>query len=975
MRPFPQSSRSQCRLSGRILGPALQVAIDFQGWFLITAVILVASHAVAQESGIVSGLVVSAWDGTPLPGVAVTVRGTTLAAQTEANGRYELRNVPSGDQVLRFSKSGFATAVVTDVRVLPGQTTTVNGNLRPEFYEMEEYEVMAEVFTEQTEKILFERQQASSLVDAIGSEQFGKLGAGDAGQIVSRVTGVSVVGGKYAVVRGLSDRYSRTLLNGVEVPSADPYRTSPQLDLFPSAMIDRISVNKTFTPDQPGGTGGGTIGISTKSFPEKPFAKITLSTSYNPNSNLRNNFLADPASSTAMFDIPSGPKPLEPSLFHLNAAPKPPGPSSSRETQERAQSRRQQADAAAALLHDLGTGNFAAVEKDSPLNWNSDASGGTTVPLFGHNLGMFGGFNYRRNFFLLEDVTVNRYNYNGSPDRLGHETRGNIDTDYGANVNLGYDLSPVAQLGFNFMFARSIDDEARHSSFSLVEGREDTLEMWQLHFTDREILNYQINGQHELPFVADSKLNWVVSLAETTQDEPDNRFMNYFLTPAGQPQFGDSALPAPNLPARYFREIEEQSLNARVDWIFPLGFLKQESSLKSGFFSSATDRDFKEQYFLYGSSEGFHPQRPISYLDNPAYLNYTTTYLGGIRTNFNFTRFVDNTFSHPYQGTLDVTAGYFMADLGLWSWLRLIGGGRLEQTLMSIDAKSGSSKIDQTDILPAGSAVITIVTNLDLRLGYGETVARPSFREKANIANFLPDLGVIAFGNPAIGMTAITSYDARLEWFPAPGDILSVGVFYKELDGPIELYSLNNTDDIVSWTNRNDGARLMGVEFEARKSLDFISASLKGLTLGANVTLIDSETKLTSTEYFNKTNNIQGPVASRTRPLYDQSPYIINLDLTYVHPTSGTSLVLGANLTGERIVLVKAFGEDIYEHPPVTLDAAISQRIGKHLTCRFGVRNILDSEFLQTYSSHPNGLVFQSYKRGRTFSLSMTMDF
>src|SRR4029077_12476051 len=99
-----------------------------------------------------------------------------------------------------------------------GQTTTVNGNLRPEFYEMEEYEVTAEEFTQQTEQILLDRKDASSMMDAIGSEQFSKLGASDAGAIMAKVTGVSVVGGKYVVVRGLSDRYTRTLLNGLEVP-------------------------------------------------------------------------------------------------------------------------------------------------------------------------------------------------------------------------------------------------------------------------------------------------------------------------------------------------------------------------------------------------------------------------------------------------------------------------------------------------------------------------------------------------------------------------------------------------------------------------------------------------------------------------------------------------------------------------------------------------------------------------------------
>src|SRR2546422_650293 len=122
---------------------------------------LIAFAASAQEAGTISGVVVNTWDGTPLPNVIVSVRGTTLATQTDANGRFELKNVPPGDQVLRFSKSGFASAVVSDARVIVGQTTTVNGNLRPEFYEMEEYEVTAEEFTQQTEKIMFERQKSS----------------------------------------------------------------------------------------------------------------------------------------------------------------------------------------------------------------------------------------------------------------------------------------------------------------------------------------------------------------------------------------------------------------------------------------------------------------------------------------------------------------------------------------------------------------------------------------------------------------------------------------------------------------------------------------------------------------------------------------------------------------------------------------------------------------------------------------------
>ncbi len=947
----------------------------------LSAALLNGSPLAAQESvGTVSGVVVSAWDGTALSSVAVTVRGTTLATQTGADGRYELKNVPTGDQTLRFSKSGYAGAVVTDVRVLAGQDTVVNGNLRPEYYDLEEYEITAEEFTEQTEKILIERQQASSMMDSIGSEQFSKLGASDAGAIMSKVTGVSVIGGKYAVVRGLSDRYTRTLLNGLDVPSADPYRMSPQLDLFPSAMIDRINVSKTFTPDQPGSTGGGAIDIVTKSYPEKPFVKATVGTSYNENSNLKKDFLAAPESSMGMFALPSGPKPLDPTLFGLTQAPTRPGPAGTRETAATAATRRQQADAVTGLLQNLGTANFAGVSRSSPLNSSLVASAGETIPVFEHNLGMFGGLNYGRNFKMIEDGVVNRYNPNGSPKRLGTESRGNIVTEYGANVNLGYDLSEYAQFGFNFMLANSVDEEARHGTFPFNEGQEETLERWQVHFTERQILNYQIHGHHDLPFLAESKFDWVVSLANTTQNEPDQRFMNYFVDPEGRATFGDASIPFPQYPARYFRDIEEDSLNYRLDWTLPLSFMEEDSKVKAGYFSSSTDRTFQEQYFAYDLSTGFDPNDPNTYLNNPAYLQYVATHIGNTpagvgRTNYSFSRFVRDTFSHPYTASLDIHAGYLMGDIGVLPWLRLIGGARVETTLLKLDAgSSGVADIDQVDILPAASAVITLWTNLNLRLGYGQTVARPSFRELSPYDSYESELGLVLRGNPNLEMAAIQSYDARVEWYPKPGNLLSAGFFYKEVERPIEWISVSVDDELIQPINRdNKPATLMGVEFEGRQSLDFITSQLKGLTLGANVTLIKSVATLTDVELANK--RTVDPNTPATRPLFDQSPYIINLELNYEHPTLGTAFVLGANLTGERLVLVRTKGPDVYEHPPVTLDAAISQKFWKHWTVRFGVRNILDSEFRQTYGASENGNVFQSYTRGRTFGVNVTAEF
>jgi outer membrane receptor protein involved in Fe transport len=232
-------------------------------------------------------------------------------------------------------------------------------------------------------------------------------------------------------------------------------------------------------------------------------------------------------------------------------------------------------------------------------------------------------------------------------------------------------------------------------------------------------------------------------------------------------------------------------------------------------------------------------------------------------------------------------------------------------------------------------------------------------------------VGVTATGNPKLTTIALDSYDIRLEWFPNPGDLVSGGVFYKQLQGPVEL--IDKTIGVagegqITWDNREAG-QVMGVEFEARKSLEFLSRRLQGLTLGVNASYIQSETKHTKEELANN------PFAKETRPLYDQSPYIVNLDLNYEHPTSGTSLTIGANFTGERIVLATSLGEDVYEHPPVSLDAAISQKFWKHWTLRLAVKNILDPEYLQTLGAGYGGPVFQSYHRGRTYALTLTGEF
>ena len=106
-----------------------------------------------------------------------------------------------------------------------------------------------------------------------------------------RVPGVSVQDGKYVYIRGLGDRYSKTTLNGANIPGLDPDRNTVQMDLFPTNLLDNIVVYKNFTPDLPGDFTGGLVDVATKDFPEDFTMAASLGFGYNPQVTFNDNFL------------------------------------------------------------------------------------------------------------------------------------------------------------------------------------------------------------------------------------------------------------------------------------------------------------------------------------------------------------------------------------------------------------------------------------------------------------------------------------------------------------------------------------------------------------------------------------------------------------------------------------------------------------------------------------------------------------
>jgi TonB-dependent receptor len=362
------------------------------------------------------------------------------------------------------------------------------------------------------------------------------------------------------------------------------------------------------------------------------------------------------------------------------------------------------------------------------------------------------------------------------------------------------------------------------------------------------------------------------------------------------------------------------------------------------------------------------------------------------RPRYVFSRTLDSRFGNNfYDGVQDIFAVYAMAEVPLTENLRLVGGVRYEDTFLEVtssafqSSQSFTGRIDQGDLLPAVSLLWEFRPGMNFRLSYAETIARPTYREFARFRSFDTVLNQEVEGNPFLKMTQIQNADARWEWFTEGGGLISFGGFLKLLQDPIEKFNATLTvDGDPIWTSsgdfvtflNTDEATVWGLEFEARQNLGFLEDSLSPFSVGVNFTYIDTAVELQPDIQQLKFAATGERVT--TRPLYDQSPYILNADLSYDNPDSGTSVTLAFYYAAERLALIANGGWDIYEQPAPNLDLIISQRLWGGIKGKFTARNLLNPEIQNTYAVNgatDTRYVYSSYTKGITFGLSLSYEF
>ncbi|MGB3544047.1 TonB-dependent receptor domain-containing protein [Rubrivirga sp.] len=975
------------------------------------AFLFVPALAFAQ-TGTIAGTVVDGDFGGGLPGASVLVTELGTGDAADIDGNYEITGIPAGSYSVRYSFIGYASQLVENVQVTAGQTTAINITLT-QGAELEEVIVEAEEIIETNNEVglLRVRQRAAAVSDAISAEAISQAGAATAADAAERITGASVVGGKFVIVRGLGDRYANTQLNGAALPTADPDRRSVQFDLFPSDFLESITTIKTFTPDQPGDFSGGIVDIRTRSLPAGFTFKLSGSGSVNTAVQFADDFLRADAIDVGYFPNRAGDRAAPDLIVDNDAVP------FGSAGNARSEARNPANDAFRAELDGIAKAfdSVAAIDPEgaAPLNQGYALSVGNRFNVGGNPLGFLLGLTYDRGASYYDDGITGRFRTSSIdadgrvglfPNLLVNDARGSLETSIGGIGNLAYQIGSLNEIGVNGIYSRIGESETRLQTGAYPEqyGLEDESTLFvnrTFSYTEREMASVQPRGRHRVPALGDLEVEWTGTFSRTTQDEPDQQFLPLVREERGvledgspryllRPQILGSLSPA----IRFFRDLEEDLVSVQGSAALPVQFFGRRGEVKAGGRYNRTDRTVNERRIQYDPF-GAIPVGDDNLGDYQAYLADDNVGFIGLDSRDRpivGTLFADVTLpTNNYQGYLDVPAAFVQAEVPLTTNLRAIGGVRYEGTILNVETgpitedSTAIGRIDVDDILPALNLVYAIRPDMNVRAAASRTLARPTFREIGPFESVNFALDNPEVGNPTLDRTLITNLDLRWEWFVRPGDLLAASVYYKDLQNPIERVILN-LNGLTSFQNV-ETAEVFGVEIEARTGLGILTQRLENLSLGLNLTFTESSISLSPDELALRRRF--NPTAPDTRALQGQSPYIVNANLSYDNARSGTSLGAFFNVFGARLSRVSvAETPDVFEQPRPQLDFIASQQILPQLSLKLTAKNILDTRFREEFDRSGGvtttvpagrgfedfGYTFQEYGLGTSFSIGLS---
>ena len=883
------------------------------------------------------------------------------------DGKYSLDLEP-GEYTLTFSFVGYQTIEVSEVLIKSDEVEQVDVTLSTNT--LDEIIITTTVRKNTESAVLDIQKKSAVMLDGLSSQGIKKAGASNIASAVKSVPGVSVQGGKYVYVRGLGDRYTKSILNGVDIPGLDPDRNTIQMDIFPTNILENIIVIKSAAAEYPADFTGGVVDIVTRDFPTKKETSFSIGSAYNSEMHFKNDFLIGPSEGTDFlgFDNNSRSRPINRYQYIPGTFENYP------------------------LLTQL-TSSFnpilQAERKTSKNNFNFGFTTGNQF-LVGDNdkLGYQFSLSYRNETSFYKNRVDNRLtkdpnnssNYNLLTSRLSTGDEGENNIILSGLAGLVYKREN-SKYKLNLLHIQNGESVGGYFNQEASQaGAGGGIEQYTkdvIQYTQRSVTNLLLNGQHNIE--NGWNVDWKISPTLATVLDKDHRTTAFQITQEGDAIIAPSSS---GYPQRVWRDLFEFNLANQVNFLKKYTLKDKPAKLKFGGGMTYKFRDFELDYYIFTST---NPVVPNGQANNLLLTENIWTPETQAGTHLVFGNLYQS--ANSYEGEQRIYSGYFSNEFELIENLKSVVGIRTElfQSYYTGQNQSGSQVfynekiIDNFDIYPSANLILSLNENSNLRSSFSKTTARPSFKEasRAQIYDAISDR--LFIGNLDLKPSYIDNLDMRYEIFGDKGDIIAFSGFYKTFKDPIELTFFASAPNQL--TARNLGsAKVYGAEFEIRKPLNIISDDVRKWRFSLNASLIKSSLEMFEDEYNNRLNAARdGESISRTRDLQGQSPFLINSNIEFLNEETGFQYGLFYNVQGRTLEVVgTGIVPDVYTVPFHSLNFNLKKFLdddGKS-SISIKAKNILNSKKESVYESfNISDEIWTSRMQGTEISIGYSLKF
>lgn len=892
----------------------------------------------SAEKGTITGTVLDK-HGFPIPGATVVIVGSKIGAATDIKGKFTLKDVSAHTYTVEVSCISYQKMRISDVKVTGGRTTPLDVILQDETEQLGEVVVTA-TYSKASANALYSKQKAMvAMSDGISADLVKKTSDNNMAQVLRRVSGVTIDNGKYVNVRGMGERYNNVQLNGASLPSTEPNRRNFAFDIIPSALVDNVTIAKTFTPDLPGEFTGGLIEVQTLSVPNKKFFDISLGTGMNTQSTGKDFLSNKRFKSDWLFGE------MNDRQWYAGRS------------EEEGELSRQNAG----LKNTYGMKKFTAM----PIQ-NYFLTVGTPFELgYGHKLGMVAALTYRNEQTTEEYKEMNTI----TKDSLnGPSKHYKFVTTVGATANIGWEIQNH-KISWRNIFNNRFQHTNLERYIFKYTTKINTYEQYSVPLRSR-LWQTQLEGEHRL-FNEKLIATWNASYNQVERTNPDDRYALGYVQGDVEDGFisWESSIDGNRLAIKdghlMYSNLKEKKKTIGLNLEHPFVVAGNKQSIKTGYMGTFRTSNYEQQYLhaMY-SKEGEEGNAwkqlcqslpTLSELYDPKNfaskaIYYTSAGIYGVDE------------ADHYGGKQNIHAAYLMGEFTFFRKLHLTMGFRMEDATTEVRTRLRKStgnesvadslvSINKTDWLPAATLVYNITDNINARFAYSRTIARPDFRELTPCIYYNVDKRLTVMSREGLKQSHSDNFDFRLEWYPQAGEVVSVSAFYKRFKNPIEMVTRKTMDlHYVLHPFNIDDADVKGIELNLRKSLAFIAPGsfLKDVYISGNAAFLKGNVTYNLERLLFAAQGIDREIKTqdRKRPLQGLSPYTVNAGLTYQGKIIGAALNYGRN--GRKLLFAGDYDKyDEYEASRDVLDLQISARFLKErLEIKFNASDLLNQDVI-----------------------------